>query len=295
MGRLWKINCSENRFPGMWQRWYLNQCAAVGWGGPYGFKLEGKTRGGKAWSTARNALLRMEVGDWVVVTLHGHRVGRLGQITGLPIGDNEWDPLVPKSSESELGEMGRRILLRWDLTCGPVDRDEVVLLPEDKRFTFGELRPSISEISSMTIRELREAMSDTSNWEGLLAFNYERSLSEFIAAYPHRLEDGLLPHPHEKVREKVFQDGRRLDVLLVDSTGKPVIVECKQNQPTVENIQQLRHYINRLQVETNQKARGILVHGGARKLRNDVRNEAKVKPIVELISYSVEVDFVASN
>jgi hypothetical protein len=58
-------------------------------------------------------------------------------------------------------------------------------------------------------------MNDPTNWVGLLShFKYEKALSDYIAAYPHHLEDGLVPYPNAKVREKVFTDRKRLDVLL---------------------------------------------------------------------------------
>ena len=31
MKTLWKIACQEDVYPGMWQRWFKNQCVAVGW------------------------------------------------------------------------------------------------------------------------------------------------------------------------------------------------------------------------------------------------------------------------
>src|SRR6266702_2400544 len=36
---LWKINCMEPSYPGMWQRWFKHQCVAVGWYSGWGFTL----------------------------------------------------------------------------------------------------------------------------------------------------------------------------------------------------------------------------------------------------------------
>jgi RecB family endonuclease NucS len=83
--------------------------------------------------------------------------------------------------------------------------------------------------------------------------------------------------------------------LLEDKNGKAVIVECKQNQPIVRDIQQLQHYLNKFKDEEGQEARGILVHGGARKLRAEVRQAAQKKPEVELVQFSVGVDFSRSE
>jgi len=289
---LWKITCKEDIYPGMWQRWFKNQCVAVGWASAWGYNLHGKTEGGKGWSTARNAINEMKLGDFVVVALRGHRVGRLGQITEKAIQDNEWNPLVPIGPEMPEGEMGRRIHVRWELTTGPENQDLVVQLPEGKTFSSGELRPTVSRIYSMSIEKLRQHMNDQTNWVSLLGrFGYEKALSDYIANYPNHLEEGLLPHPNSKIRERVFNDRSRLDVLLMDKNNVPVVVECKQHSPSVNDIAQLRHYINRLRKETGELARGILVHGGAQKIPVDLISEAKKKPPVEVVSYSLEVNF----
>ena len=293
---LWKINCMENEYPGMWQRWFRNQCVAVGWKSDWGYPLSGSGQFGRGWSRARRALQEIAVGDHIIVALSGHRVGRLGQVTGKAVDDTDWDPLVPKNSQLPDGEMGRRVFVRWDLTVGPDDREMVVLLPPEKQFTSGELRPTISVIQSISVDELKVVMNDPANWIGLLShFDYERALSGYLAAYPHRLEDGLLPYPYEKVREKVFKDKSRLDVLLIDRSEVPVIVECKQGQPTSADIDQLRHYLRQLAAEIGRSARGILVHGGARKLRKEVEDYARSQPQIEIVQYRLEVDFSSSN
>jgi RecB family endonuclease NucS len=190
--------------------------------------------------------------------------------------------------------MGRRILVRWDLTVGPDDRDMVIKLPEGKRLTSGELRPTVARINSVSADALVVTMNDPSNWVGLLThFDYERALSGYIAAYPHRLEDGLLPHPNEKVRERVFSDRTRSDVLLEDRDGRPVVVECKQGAPTVENVKQLRGYMTHLVKETGMVPRGILVHGGSRKLSPTVLSAAQAEPTVEIVQYELDVAFSA--
>jgi hypothetical protein len=258
----------------------------------WGFKLHGETDGGRGWSTARNAIKEMRIGDYIVVALKGHKVGRLGEITAKAIEDTDWNPLVPPGPGLPDGEMGRRILVRWDLTTGPESQDLVVQLPPGATFSNGELRPTVSRVQSLTIEGVRSQMNDPANWVSLLgSFSYEKALSDYIANYPNRLEDGLLPHPNSKIRERVFKDQSRLDVLLIDKENIPVIVECKQHAPTNQDISQLRHYMKRLQQETIQAPRGILVHGGAAKLSGQVEMEALRDPVVEIINYSLEVNF----
>lgn len=283
----------------MWQRWLKNQCVAVGWASKWGYFLNDSPKRSKrdhGWIPARNCLNQIKIGDYVIVSLQGNRVGRLGEVTGLAISDTDkdWRPLVPKSKKQPDGEKGRRIFVRWDLTSGPDNRDLVVKLPEDVRFNSGERRPTIFEIDLRKLNKLRRAMNDPTNWVSLFEFPYEKSLSDYIAAYPHRLEDGLLPHPNIKVRERQFANGKRADVLLTDKSDKPVIVECKQDEPTVANIKQLTGYLNQFRKKEGESARGILVHGGARKLRQDVRRAAQ-KAKIELVQFTVEVNFSTSS
>jgi len=292
---LWKINCQEDKHPGMWQRWFKNQCVAVGWASYKGFKLNSETKGNRGWSAVRKAIKEMAVGDNVIVSLKGNRIGRLGEITSKAIEDDQWNPLVPRGPKLRYGEKGRRILVRWDLTVGPDDRDLIIQVPPEYTLSSGELRPTVARVRSRTIDEIRAVMNDPRNWIGLLGkFGYEKALSDYIASYPHRLEDGLLPHPNKRVRELVFKDRSRLDVMLIDGSEKPVIVECKQHSPSVQDIAQLRCYIKRLKKETKQEARGILVHGGARMLSAEVISTAKKPPKVEVVCYRLEVDFLPS-
>jgi hypothetical protein len=292
MGELWKVTCQEDVFPGMWQRWYKNQCVAVGWGPSEGYKLEGSKKGGKGWNTARNAIKEMQLGDYVIVALRGNRVGRLGMITDKAIKDDQWNPLVPIGPSYPNGDKGRRILVRWDLTVGPDNPDLVVQLPQDNKFNAYELLQTVTRIRTMSLEMLKDVMNDPANWVSLLrGFAYETALSDFIANYPGRLEAGLLPYPDSKIRERIFRDKKRLDVLLEDRQRRPVIVECKQSSPTIENLAQLKDYMNKFMEETGKIPRGILVHGGASKLPPEIIDEARKHPSVEIVSYRLEVNF----
>ena len=300
MNTLWKIRCMEDQYPGMWQRWFKEQCVAVDWASQWGYPLYGDYReidgdNPKSWSIARNAIKSMAIGDNVVVALKDNRVGRIGQIIKKVIEDNKWAPLVPPNvaiKDMRYGAMGRRILVRWELATGPDKQDLVVQLPEGNRFNSGELRPTVAKISSMKVGQLRGLMNDPKNWVNLLGkFGYEKALSDYIGTYPNRLEDGLLPYPYRKTRENRFEDGSRSDVLLVDRSNRAVVVECKQHSPSVDDIKQLRRYMKRLRGKTGKDPRGILVHGGAPKILREVISEAKKGPQVEIISYSIEVNF----
>jgi RecB family endonuclease NucS len=112
----------------------------------------------------------------------------------------------------------------------------------------------------------------------------------------------MRPHPRAKVREQVFDDGTRSDVLLLDKDGNPVVVECKQAAPSLENLRQLRGYMARMKTLLRDRGaaegmtvRGILVHGGPRKVHEEVRLESERAPRVELVRYLASVEFARSN
>ena len=238
----------------------------------------------------RDRLGEIEPGHRVVVHLHGRRVGRLGTVVRVAI--DKWDPLVPPTRTKPDGEMGRRILVRWDLDRGGHDPDRVLHLPEPLP------RANVCMLGHAYVQMIEKAAKDPANWVPLPPhrFAYERAISDFIATYPHVLEDGLQPYPNAQVREQVFGDGSRSDVLLMDRDERPVVVECKQGDPSVASLRQLRRYMDLVGEETRVKPRGILVHGGASKLSRDVRRElAQQRGQVEVLRYHLRVDFELSK
>lgn len=288
----WKIYCMESHWPGLWRRCFQRQAASVGWPPSDGYTLEGKSRS-KAWSRVRNALRQVQVGDKVVLQLQGNRIGRIGEVVRVRIADNQWDPLVPRSKQEPTGEMGRQLHVRWDLVNGPSDPDLVVHLPVTARPSRGLLRVTMCRLPPRTFGKIAKAMSDRKNWVPISPhiFRYEESISDYLATYPHYLEDGLQPYPSKRVRETVFSDRTRADVLLIDRYQKPVIVECKQGNPTIANINQLRGYMRKAERVIGKPVRGLLVHGGASKLTTDVKRHSLKHPRIEIVRYSFSVSF----
>lgn len=290
--KLWKIYCMENDYPGMWQRWLRKQCVGVGWAAQWGYKLHGETNSEYGWPETRELLKKIKVGDRIIVALPDNRVARIGEVVRLAIDDNSWNPLVPPSTDLPDGEMGRRILVRWDLECGPSSLDYIVKLPENSRFNGYEIRKALAQIKSIPISDIENAMRDKDNWISVNPkFTYEKSISDYIAAFPHLLEEGLTQYPYSKIREKKFEDGTRLDVLLIDSNDTPIIVECKQHSPYKDDIDQLNHYMTSFEKETGCKARGILVHGGVKSIAPDVRKYAQKFESIDVKRFQVKVDF----
>jgi hypothetical protein len=291
---LWRITCMEDQFPGLWQQWIRCQCVTVGYPPERGYRiLNGKTKGEYDWVRARNALQKIMPGHFIVAALPGRRIGRLGEVIRNESAKDRWQPLLPASPDLRGGHMGRRILVRWDLENSPNDLDLVAKLPLD----FPSLgRGTLNCIRHISVEKFQEVMANQKNWVGLLGrFGYEWALSDYIAMYPHKLKNGLKPYPNEKkIREKVFKDRSRADVLLCDVNDNPIIVECKRESPDVEAIRQLQGYIKRLKGETGTQASGILVHGGARTVDKKVWYEANKSSRIEIFQYKLDVEFTRS-
>ena len=197
--------------------------------------------------------------------------------------------------------MGRRLEVRWDLSIGPLEPQYAVQLPAEAHPNMRVWRPTIAEMSKNAFELIRAAAADEKNWVSIVpGFAKERAMSEFISVAPHLLEDGLRPYPSTSARELVFPDKSRLDVLLLDRENTIVIVECKQDYiPRSVDIGQLRGYMRnaahlRTGLRVGRDIRGILVHGGARKLTNELRNESNRLPKVDLITFSVSIGFAPS-
>jgi hypothetical protein len=287
----------EDHYPGLWHTWFREQIVAVGWPPP-GFGLH-TAQAKRDWSLARRYLLQMSVGDKVIVQLRNWRVGRIGTVLDKQIEDAQWDPSVP-SQGGDSGEMGRRVQVRWDLTTGKLTPDFVVELPPETRPNPRIWRLTLSPVPGNAFDKMERAFRDENNWVSLIpGFASERALSEYISASPHLLEDGLVPYPSAAARELVFPDRTRLDVLLLDRNNNIVIVECKQGAPTIHNVKQLRGYMRnaeklRTGLKIGKNIRGILVHGGARKLSTAVRKESRRSPKIDLLQFSVSVGFTPS-
>jgi hypothetical protein len=299
----WKVYCMEDSYPGLWHTWFSQQIATVGYAVQWGYPLRGgNVSGNSSWGHVRKHLLEMRPGDKIVAQLRDNHVGRTGTITDLGVEDHEWDPTVPRTKDDADGEQGRRIFVRWDLSVGPIAANVGVALPPRARLSKGrEVMTAVHGLEAEAFARIEAAMRDEENWVLLQrGFDKERWLSDHIAESPHELEGGLLPYPSAKVREKVFPDGSRSDVLLLDREGNPVVVECKQGPAEVGHVRQLRGYMTNMEKLLRDKGdgrmvRGILVHGGARKLAEDVRRECEKAPAVETVRYHASVDFARSS
>ena len=287
----WKVTCDEKRYPGIWRKWFQEQCVAVGWASP----SEPSTQ-------VNNCLKSVHPGDQIVVQLVGgqfpHRVGRIGTVVEKRVRDDQWDETVAPSKRQPSGEHGRRILVRWDLTLGPEAYNEVVSLPPNARFPLYMLQQPIFELDRGLFIGIRKALIDRNNWGSMFSyFRNEGALSDHIAEFPYRLEPDLKQYPDAgKIREKALRDGKRLDVLLLDAKSNPVVVECKRGDAVPEHIDQLLGYISSIRKLTRKSlVRGMLVHGGARSLSRDVRRKLRGRRFIRVFQYSLNLDFSESK
>jgi hypothetical protein len=297
----WRVMCQTRHHPGQWQTWFREQCCAVGWH-PSKWKNQVHREGGfhfdksvpsesRAWSAARNTLSRMQAGDLIAALLPGGRLARIGEIVRCEVEDHQWNPVVRPSNSMPFGENGRRILVRWDLSVGPTDPGMVVALPQGLRDNG---QHAVSETTIQHIKRFRQASENHASWEPFHGnFKFEHALSDYIAMHPHELEDGLITHSSApKVREWTVSPGNRIDVVLEDPNGATVLVECKQNGPTVACVDQLSRYMR----EVGRKhplwgrTRGILVHGGSRKVSEAVAQAAR-RHDVQLVHHALRVSF----
>lgn len=201
MKHCWKIFCDELEHPGLWRKWWEEQCVAVGFAPQRGYRLHEKSDN-SGWNRARSCLKQIKAGDEVVVQLAKHRVARVGEVLEPKIEDDQWEPTYVTDG---FEEYGRRIRVNWRLNLGPSDPDVVVNLPEPARISGG-IRLTIAKLSDDTFNAIAEAIRDGGNWASMFSyFPYERALSEYVAQFPQRIEGGLTPYPDaKKLTERVL-------------------------------------------------------------------------------------------
>jgi hypothetical protein len=299
----WRIHCHIGHHPGQWQRWYRDQCCAIGWpprrwGGEVnrdGYLANDP--GEPDFATSIGHCRSMRPGDWIMATLTGNRVGRLGRVFEVRVEDEDWQPIVAPNKLRPFGENGRRVLVRWDLSVGPRDPSQIVLLPLKSRLVGGQIRGTVRKLPIERLDVIRAAMDDPSNWVSLASsFNVETALSSYIALHPHRLEEGLVSHSAFGANEQSMPDGGRVDVLLEDELGRTVVVECKQGGATISACEQVIRYRRQIErlVPAGQKVRALVVHGGSKRASDEVLAFAKSKG-VELVFFELAVNFSNTN
>src|ERR1700722_15141559 len=101
---------------------------------------------------------------------------------------------------------------------------------------------------------------------------------------------------HVDVRELTFRDKSRADVILQDRTDRLVVAECKQNAPTLNDLNQVDQYRKRLNEEYPElcRARALLVHGGANRVLPEIAKRASELDI-ELVYFELQVNFSGSR
>lgn len=247
------------------------------------------------WKKMRNSLAAMRPGDIVVAMLPDARVGRIGEIVRMEIEDHQWSPIIQRKAAMPFGENGRRILVRWNLVLGPENFDTVTRLPKGLR-NFGQ--HAISWLDEGRYMHLAAAVADARNWEPFYGnFRFETALSDYIAMHPYRLQDGLrINRDVKKFRECSLSSGGRIDVVLEDRARVPVLVECKQEGVVESHIHQLTNYLKKFHDDYPYLPvpRGILVHGGSRRVDAKLRDLANDQGI-SLVHHELRVDFLASD
>ena len=73
---MWKINCMEDDYPGIWRLWFKKQCVTDGHSPEKRCLLMGGKRR-RDWIVTRNALQKIRPGDLILVALPDRRIARI--------------------------------------------------------------------------------------------------------------------------------------------------------------------------------------------------------------------------
>ncbi len=128
-----------------------------------------------------------------------------------------------------------------------------------------------------------------------LQFAYECILRDHCAQNLSRLEQGLTLYQNGGVQGVEFRAGSRfIDLLAVDATGNPVVLEFKLSRGHAHVLGQILEYMEWIRqnppegISHEKRVRGIIV---AKHISNDLRLGAYSQSDVLLVEYSLSVTF----
>jgi len=277
----WIVICPDPYVTdGLWKRWYQAKCVAVGWPPP-NWTLEGPsdTHG---WTYARNRLKRVRPGDKVIPFLLKWRIGPVGSVREINVGDTEWNATVvaPNHPWDPPEELGRRILVTWE-SSGMPPNGRVALIPLDQRSGGPLAKHTIEALTDQRFRELCSVLSDPTNWIDIIGPGsqadsevevppkplpveelavLERDLQRFLSRNLSTIEKGLKPDPDYQLEEYPIDIGR-MDLLCKDGQGNWVVIELKADWAGDDAVGQILGYMNWVKenLPNGSSVRGILV------------------------------------
>lgn len=246
-----------------------------------GMHLEGPTDS-PGWEYARSRAKQIKPGDYVIPYLMKYRLGPVGEVVGVRVGDEDWAPTIPKGHYAlnpDEPEQGRRIQVAWQTEKSP-PFGKAGLIPPERRKGGGETKHSLEELTEERFTLLRKILAEPRNWvdfpggvepeairpvdtppPAASVVGLEAAVRRFLARNLQLIEPDLHPHRDYTEVEEYITDVGRLDLFCEDATGSPVVVEIKATGPTDHAVGQIARYMGWVR-ETYPKAdrvRGILL------------------------------------
>ena len=164
MANYWGVICNEPNAPGVWQKWLVANCVAIGWPPPT-YQLEGPSNT-PGWDSARAFAQQVSPGDIVIPYLLRWRFGIPGEVVKVAIADNEWNPTLGKgeyADNPDEPELGRRIQVKW-LTNGVPQQDKIALVPLNDRISGGMIKKTIVPLRN-NYAKFMAIIQSPANWQ----------------------------------------------------------------------------------------------------------------------------------
>ena len=266
---------------------------AAGWPPPT-WSFDGPSEN-TGWVYARNRLREMKPGDKVVPFLLNWRIGPVGTIIEVRAGDEQWNHTVEKGSYAynfEEPELGRRVLVKWELDNMPPD-GMCALVPKGQRPAGPLSKHTIESLTGDAFQFFCSILSDRSNWIDVIsptAFSpsdpfssseiaaenevetlplqpppaelalLERDLQKFLSRNLEIIEKGLAPDPSYQLEEYTSDVGR-MDFLCKDAQGNWVVIELKAGWAGDDAIGQTLGYMSWVKenLPGGETVRGIII------------------------------------
>lgn len=122
-------------------------------------------------------------------------------------------------------------------------------------------------------------------------FAYERDLQNYLANNLNKIEPGLKLYQNEDdtgIEFSIDDDGRRVDILALDKSGTPVVVELKVSRGHERVIGQVLYYAARIKRLLNKDHVRIIIVASS--ISDELRLASETLGNIDLYEYRISMD-----
>ncbi len=138
--------------------------------------------------------------------LENYQFGIPGKVLEIAIGDDQWNPTVPKGKYGKKPDepwLGRRIIVEWMRgNFPPVGK--IAVVPRSMRKATGEVRQTVERIKPKRVTRFMQVIGDDSNWKKCKGDLRQRATKEASNPTPEKIRAGKSTSQRSQIATSVL-------------------------------------------------------------------------------------------